>query len=301
MNVASVYLQPADYATFGAPGAGIAQTMQASVLIDAYLARPQGLIYVADANGQAAYMAALSPELTLTSTNAFGPGIAMQVPVSGPTQALTVGDCVVLDRASTTTMEAAQITAINGATLTITTQFAHGAGCTIETGMQITESRYLPRQRSEVMLSLTPTVRIVGGTGRYSYGRRGDAGGNMDDFNLLAAVSTFGGPPMWEIWPANASAGINARTGQVWVPAGLMMAYYSEVSIRYVAGFTYANLPSEIKLACARIVTSITQDPGIGNFKSVAAGDTKLERFAASHIDADTKAMLQPWRARAFS
>lgn len=298
---ASVYLQPIEYSIFGAPSADITQVIQASVLIDAYLCRPQGLVCVAGGNGLPAYMAALAPELTFASIAAFSPGVAVQVQVSGPLQALQVGDCVVLDRINPAITEAAQITAISGTSITLAAQFAHAAGCAIETGLMISEARYLPRQRSEVTLACVPVARIVGGTGRYSYGRRGDAGGSMSDFNLLAAVSTFGGPPAWEIWPANAPAGIDARTGRVWVPAGVMLAYYSEVNIRYVAGYTYANLPSEIKLACAKIANSISQDSGIGNFKSMAAGDTKMERFAASHIDADVKAMLQPWRARAFA
>lgn len=301
MNVASAYLQPADYAIFGSSGINIAQVLQASILIDAYLLRPHGLIYVADSAGLPAYMAALAPELTFYSVGAFGPGLALQVPIIGPISALQVGSCVVLDRANPALTESVQITAINGASVTFNAQFAHGIGCSMETGLLISETRYLPRQRSEITLAYAPVARIIGGTGRYGYGRRGDSSGNIGDFNLLAAVSSFGGPPAWEVWPANAQAGINQRTGQVWVPSGVMLAYYSEVNIRYVSGFTYSTLPSEIKFACSRIVASLAQEVGIANFKTVAAGDTKTERFAASHIDADTKAMLQPWRARAFA
>jgi hypothetical protein len=307
----SQYLQSADYATFGVPNATVNQVTQASMLIDAYLRRPAGLLWEADANGNPAYMTGLNPELTLTSVAGFGPGNAVQVTVNGPVQMLQVGDVAVLDRANASLVEAVQITSISGNQVTLGTtaanapqgvQFAHLAGCTMDVGVVLTEQRYLPKQRSTVMLSQTPVMRVIGGTGRYAYGRRGDAGVyNADNYNLLASINKFGGPPAWEIWPANTAAGIDVRTGELWVPAGIMLVYYSEVKVRYVAGFQYSNLPSEIKMACAQLIAAIANDPGIGNYVSAQAGDTKLQRFTASNLSEDVKAMLRPWQARMFA
>lgn len=307
----STYLQTSDYAAFGLPaGTTSAQVTLASVLIDAYLRRPQGLIYKADATGRPAYMAALNPELQMASSAGFGPGNGLQVPVSGPYDQLQVGDCVVLDRANPSLAETVQVTSISGNTLTLGSmsaigavgvQNAHSAGCTVETGLIITEKRYLPKNRSEVMLGHTPVARIVGGTGRYAYGRRGDAAAyNMDNFNLLASINKFGGPPAWEIWPANTPAGIDASTGQLWVPAGILLAYYSEVKVRYVAGYQYSNLPDVVKMACARLINAIQQDPQIGNLKAYKAGDTAIELFSSTVLSDDVKAMLQPLQVRAF-
>lgn len=310
----SVYIQSADYATFGLPVATTAaQVTQASVLIDVYLRRPSGLIYVADSVGNPCYMAALMPELALTSTAAFGPGNGVAVKVAGPLAMLQVGDCVVLDRANPAIAEAVQVTSMDTVAMTATlgstaanqpqgVQFAHSIGCTMETGLLITEKRYVPKGRSEVTLANAPVARVVGGTGRYGYGRRGDASGfDMDDFNLLASVNKFGGPPAWEIWPANTSSGINAATGQLWIPAGILLAYYSEVKVRYVAGFQYSNLPAEIKLACAQLILALANSPVMGNVKSYKAGDTAVTQFAASVINDDVKALLEPWRARLFA
>lgn len=307
----SAYLQGSDSTAFGVPNATAAQITQASVLIDAYLRRPNGLLWKADSNGNPAYMTSLSPELALASTAGFGPGNSVQVPVSGPVQAVQVGDCVVLDRQNAPTMETVQVLGIAGNVLTLGStaanapqgvQFAHNTGCTIETGLVITEQRYVPKGRSMVQLTQTPVLRVIGGTGRYAYGRRGDAGAyNADNYNLLASINKFGGPPAWEIWPANTAAGIDARTGQLWIPAGIMLVYYSEVKVRYLAGFQYSNLPDPVKLACAQLVTALANDPGIGNLKSVAAGDTKMERFAATNLSEDVKAMLVPWLARAYA
>lgn len=308
----SQYLQSADYATFGLPAFTTAgQVTQASMLIDAFLRRPAGLLWAADANGNPAYMTGLNPSLTLTSVGAISPGNQVTVQVNGPVQMIQVGDVVVLDRANPSLVEAVQVSSISGNQVTLGTtaanaplgvQFAHSAGCTMDVGVVLQEQRYLPKQRSTVMLSHTPVMRVIGGTGRYAYGRRGDAGVyNADNYNLLASINKFGGPPAWEIWPANTSAGIDVQTGELWVPAGIMLVYYSEVKVRYVAGFQYANLPPEIKMACAQLVTALSNDPGIGNFKSAAAGDTKLERFAASNLSEDVKQMLRPYQARMFA
>lgn len=307
----SIYLQSADYAAFGLSSPTSAQIQQASILIDAYLLRPEGMVYTPDSTGQPCYMAALSTELSFTAVAGFGPGNGIQVAVNGPVQMLQVGDCVVLDRANSSLVEAVQVTSITGNVLTLGTtaanvpngvMFAHSAGCTFETGLLITENRCMPKQRSEISLARAPVARIVGGTGRYGYGRRGDQGAqNVDDFNLLAAMTKFGGPPAWEVWPANTSAGIDSQTGKVWVPAGIMLAYYSEVKIRYVAGFQYSNLPSEIKLACAQVVTAMQSNPVLGNVKDYKAGDTAIQFFTATLLSDDIKSMLQPWRVRGFA
>lgn len=308
----SIYLEPADYATYGAGSATAAQVTQASALIDAYLKRPAGLIYTPDETGQPCYMSALNPELTFTAQAAFGPGNGIQVNVNGPTAMLQVGDCVVLDRvANPSLVEAVQVTSISGQQLTLGTtaanvpngvMFTHASGCTMETGLLITERRYQPKMRSEVMLAHIPVARVVGGTGRYGYGRRGDAAAyNTDNFNLLASLMKFGGPPAWEIWPANTSAGIEAETGLLWVPAGIMLAYYSEVKVRYVAGFQYSNLPSDVKLACAQLIGTMMNNPNLGDVSMYQAGDTKVQQFASSVISDDIKAMLGPYRVRAFT
>ena len=296
----SQYLQSADYAAYGLATATAQQVTQASVLIDGYLKRPGGLIYVADSAGNPAYMAALSAEMTFTGAAGFGAGAAVQVPVSGPVAALQIGDCVLIDRAGTP--EAAQVTAINGNILTFATiASSHLTGCTIETGLFITEKRYVPKNRSEVVLAYPPVVRVVGGTGRYGYGRRGDqAAYNMDNFNLLASLSKFGGPPAWEIWPANTSAGIDAGTGMLWIPAGIMLAYYSEIKVRYVAGYNYANLPSEIKLACAQTIQALANNPQLGDVSGYKAGDTAITQISSSILSQDVKTLLAPWRARDF-
>lgn len=303
----SSYLQPEDYANFGVPNATAAQVQQASVMLDnAYLRRPEGLVWVADGAGQPCWMQAMLPELSLAAAGAISPGADVAVQVTGPLLMLQVGDVLTVDRANPAKTEACIILAIAGTLpgpLTVTLKkaiFSHAQGCLLEAGLVITEQKFMPKDRPLTVLSRVPAVNVIGGTGRYGYGRRGDAGNyNVDDFNLLAALSKFGGPPAWEIWdPAN--CGIDRVTGQLWIPAGIMLAYYSEVKVRYVAGFSAANLPDGVKMACAQLMQALQMNPVYGQVKTSKAGETTLENFVASSLSDDVKAMIDPWKVVAL-
>lgn len=298
----SLYIQSADYATYGLPGATTAaQVTQASALIDAYLYRPEGLLWAPDGTGAPCYMSGLAPTFTMTAAAGVSAGANVVAPLTGPASMLQAGDVLVLDRATPSLTEACVIASITGNTATLkNVLFSHAPNVTLDAGLLIEEQRSLSEYRPITFASKTPLQRVVSGTGRYAYGRRGSADNfNMDQFNLLAAVSQFGGPPIWEVFSAS-NVGIDSPTGQVWIPAGVMLAYYSEVKLRYVAGFQYANLPSAVKLACAGLVQALTNNLALGAIKSYKAGDTAIEKFIDSVIDSDTRHSLNPYRARLF-
>ena len=122
--------------------------------------------------------------------------------------------------------------------------------------------------------------------------------GNFSEFNLLAILQHFGGPPPWIPFDVT-QLGINPVTGELWIPAGLLLAYYSDARLYYVAGWPQSALPSDIKQATANIIMAMQEAPTAStNVRRAAAGDTSVERFADSLIDAGTKAMLDPYRAR---
>ena len=310
----SQYLQSGDYATFGLPSSTTAaQVNQASTLLDGYLGRPDGLVWMPGGDGQPCYMSSRNPDIALIATASFGPGQQCVVPVSGPIQAIQIGDCVTIDRTNTELTEAVQIVGIDYVANTVTlgtmaavgpngVVFAHAEGALLERGLQIEETFDVPKNRPLVQLNYCPVIRVVGGTGRYGYGRRADdAAVSIDDFNLLASLQKFGGPPAWEIWPANTAAGVEPNTGNLWIPAGVMLAYYSEVSIRYVAGFAQANIPSVIKMATAQLITAMVNNPIWGNVKSMQAGGSRVEFLTASSFSADVQRMLAPYRANDFA
>lgn len=302
----SVYLQSADLPTYGVPAATANQVIQASAVLDAYLKRPEGLVWVPDSQGSPCYMAALNPSLALTLTGAIAPGQNVQATLTGAASLLQPGDVVILDRAAPSLVEACVVTAASapggGSSITFQSVInAHSINATVEVGLVIDEKRYMPASRPLTTVSRTPVMRVISGVGRYGYGRRGDSADyNMEQFNLLAAVSRFGGPPVWEVFQPGYPAGWDAQTGQVWVPAGIMLAYYSEVKLRYIAGFQSSNIPSIVKQACATILQAQLATPRMGQAKSIKAGDTSIVSFAASVLDEDTKQALEPFASRAF-
>lgn len=310
----SSYLQSSDYANFGlASTTTQAQVNQASVMLDGYLGRPDGLVWQPGGDEQPCYMVAKNPDLTLAASASFGPGQQCIVPVTGPIQAIQIGDCVTIDRSNPSLTEAVQIVGINYVANTITlgtmaavgpngVQFAHASGVLLERGLQVDQTFDVPKNRPLIQLDFCPVMRCVGGSGRYGYGRRADdASISIDDFNLLASLQKFGGPPAWEIWPANTAAGIEPNTGNLWVPAGVMLAYYSEVVVHYVAGFAQANIPNVVKLATAQIITAQVNNPIMGNVKAVQAGQTKVDYLTASAFSPDVVRLLSPYRANSFA
>ena len=303
------YLQGSDLAAFGVANATGAQITAASALIDAHLARREGLLYGVDGNGAPAYMLGLNPSLTLALTTAIAPGSAVQATVTGPAAMLRPGSVLIADQATPSITEALVVQSVNGQSVTFANvQFAHAAGAQLIDGMVISEQRTMPQGRPITQVSRTPIVAALSGVGRYGYQRRGDDGfGNMDTYNLLAVMSKFGGPPAWEPFTLQANS-IDPQTGQLWIPAGVMLAYYTEVRVSYIAGWTYASLPYEIKQACANIINNQAALVGIpGSIQKAQTGAGSLTRFAgaggvqpSAAIDADTAALLVPYKARLF-
>lgn len=293
------YLSPGEYAAYGVSDASLPQVDAACRVVNTYLARPEGLLWSPDAGGAPAYMTNLTPSQSLSLPAPIGPG--SNVAVSFPGQSFgqqLVGDVVILDRANAGLTEACTVTAVSGNTITLASvRASHLSQVTVEFGLTLTQELPVPPNRPTVRLSRTPVTRVISGYGRYALGRRSQQFAGQDlNTNLLGIAAAFGGPPAWVPFPAD-QTDVNPQTGEVWIPPGLLLAHFSDVRIRYVAGWAQANLPPDIKQAVANIVRAAIDSPFGGNIKSMKAGDAALERFTASSIDRDTQALLQPYRA----
>lgn len=293
------YIDPTEYAVYGISDASDAQVNAAGSLVNTFLLRPEGVVWSPDANGMAAYMANKQATLSYAVPAAVSPGSNVTVTVPnaqfGPQN---IGEVVILDRLVTGLTEACVVTASSGNTLTFSSvQFAHAANATAEFGMTILEELPVPSKRTTVRLSRTPVAQLLSGFGRYGYGRRSQQFAGPDvNTNLLAYVGAFGGPPLWTQFPIS-ETDMNLNTGEVWIPPGLLLAYFSDVRLHYVAGWSKANIPTNLKQAVANIARAAIDNPLGGNIKTLKAGDGTVTRFAATAIDDDTKALLQPYRA----
>ncbi|HEY1772432.1 MAG TPA: hypothetical protein VGH91_04490 [Gammaproteobacteria bacterium] len=303
----SQYLTGGDLAAYGVAGATTQQVCTASVLVDTYLLRPEGMVWAPDSSGRPGWMVAKDPVLTLHSAGAISPGLNVQVPVVETNVApmLQPGDVMILDRQSTGPFVGETVvvgSVINGIITLNQVLYAHSGGVTLETGMVIVEERVLPSGRPKSRVAHWPVARMVSGLGRYGFGRRsqGSSGYPLEAFNLLATLQQFGGPPIWEQMDVT-HMGIEPE-GDFWIPAGILLAYYTRVKLAFVCGWPVGALPSWVKQAVANVIINTGATIGMPpNIKLAKAGDTQLTRWASSNIDEDTKAMIQRYRVRDFA
>lgn len=296
---ASAYLTGADLETYGVPSASPATVMRASILIDNYLKRPDGLLWMPDTTGAPAYMASRDPLLTLTSAAAIPAGKAIAVTIPGfvPDETI-IGEAVVLDRINDSLIETCWVQSFSGNTVTLNTvALSHPGPVTIDIGMTITDESLQPGSRSLVQLGQWPIAKIISGVGRYGYGRRSDQMmGSFDDINMLSMLASFGGPPAWETFEVQASS-VSQRDGFVWIPSGILLSYFTDVKLRYIAGWQASALPAPIKLACAMLAQAI-MDQGMGpNVRRFNTGKVDIQKFSATVLDDDVKSILRPYRA----
>jgi hypothetical protein len=295
----SLYLDSTEFKAYGVSDITTPeQVAQASTLIDAFMQRDEGLIIETGADGMPCSMKNLSPRASFSSVGAISPGAAVSITLTGPVGMLTVGDPLVIDRTVDESREVVTVRSLNGNVITADVKFAHADGCKLDAGLTITEQKYMPKGRTVTNLSRTPVCNVVSGLGRYGYTRRvAENAYTMNDYNLLAAMSHFGGPPIWEPWPVSVGS-VDQGTGQLWIPAGTLLAYFTEIRVHYLAGWSYKDLPSPIKLACANIINGRENMPQFaGNMSLLKAGDVTAQRFAATVLDRDTIALLSPYVA----
>lgn len=303
----SAYLTSDDLAEYGLPSTTTAADItRASASVDSYLGRVEGMVWAPDSRGLPCYMAAMSPSFTGKANFALTAGVPATVAYApalvGGSDML--GEIIVVDRGTPELTEALVIEAFDSTAGTVTLSPSinnHAVNATLDAGMVIVEERPIAPKRSQARFSNWPVARLLSGCGRYSYGRRSDqVAGLYNDYNLIAVLQTFGGPPQWVPWDVRL-ADISVSTGEVWVPAGMMLAYYTEVRMRYVAGYPAAGLPSAIKQATANIISNAASaDYAPPNFKVAQAGGSKFERFTDSQLDTDTKGLLETFRQKLF-
>jgi hypothetical protein len=139
---------------------------------------------------------------------------------------------------------------------------------------------------------------FVGISGRYSYGRKSAASVFPDSqyaANILQVAAFFGGPPQFVALDVTLTDYYDL-IGEVWVPAGLMMASYTEVIAIYNSGYDPLNLPKGIKHGCAAVVKNfIARAGGITSVQSYSAGKVHTQ-MTPDLIDPTVKKWLAPFQ-----
>jgi hypothetical protein len=139
---------------------------------------------------------------------------------------------------------------------------------------------------------------IVGLSGRYSYGRKSAASIFPDSqyaANILQVAAFFGGPPQFVAIDVSLTDYYD-KVGEVWAPAGLMMASYTEILIMYNSGYDPRNMPKGIKFATAALVKNfIARAGGITSVQSYSAGKVHTQ-FTPDLVDPTVEKWLAPFR-----
>ena len=289
------YLAAPEYAAYGIPEASAAQVASATRQVNGYLGRPEGLVWSPDGNGMPCYMANLNPTRSFTATVSPGSNVIVTVPYA-TFGFQTVGEVVVLDRANAGLTEGCVVTAASGNTLTLASvQFTHAAA-TLDFGLTLLEEAAVGPGSPFVRTSRSPVAQILSGFSRYHFGKLPrqitDSAYGIEALLLTQGIA---GPPAWTqmdttLWD------INYNTGAITVLPYPLRSALIDVRMNYIAGWSLANLPGDIKQAVANMVRSAIDTPFSANMKVLKAGDGTMERFGPSAIDADTKYLLQPYK-----
>lgn len=144
--------------------------------------------------------------------------------------------------------------------------------------------------------NLSPIISV---SGRYGYKRRGDLAGIQDPaygFSLLQVVSSFGGPPSWA--PIAVSlTDWDPQSAEIWLPAGLYLTNYSEITVLYNSGFDPRKMPNAIKQACASVTkNSLTRGGGATGLKSITGAGRIGLAFSDSLIDPTIDRLLNSYK-----
>lgn len=283
---------------YGITDATPAQIASASRVIDGYLGRPEGLLWSPDANGMPAFMANLTPTRSYKLASSISAGAVVQITIPNAQFGLnTVGEGVILDRANSAAVEACLVTAASGNAITLQgVQFAHTLNATVEFGLTLLDEVCLKQGSGTVHAARSPVAQIFGG---FSRPRSGSLPRQITDMGFSHALDptiVMNASPSWTQMDTS-QWDINYNTGAIMVLPCPLQYGALDVRLRYVAGWSATSIPSPIKQAVANIVRAAIDTPFFtGNMKMVKAGDSTLERFAPSAIDAETKMLLQPYR-----
>jgi hypothetical protein len=297
------YLDPSEYSAFGLPNMSLDKIDNACAVVDAYLSRPEGIAYTADANGYPLFMTRKLPESSFKLTAAISAGTNVPASISNGAL-LSVGSALVLDKATSAIAETTYVTQIIDANHVILSRIehAHAINGTLEDGLTVDVAMRVAKGRAYVTLPSGPIRRLISAVGRVSYPRRGDSLSAISPQanGLLATVSSFGGAPTWQIINV-ANNDIDLEKNQIWTPMGFLMSPYSEVRMSYIAGYPSDNIPMGIKRAVANIAKAVDESPAGASVSKFRAGDVQMERFVDSIIDEDLRMMLAPFRASIYA
>jgi hypothetical protein len=157
----------------------------------------------------------------------------------------------------------------------------------------------LASDRLAGVLSHRPVIDILEAVGRYGYSRRDRRVQNQSNYDYIAALAVFGSPPGFTQIDVSQIECYDA-TGEFWLPTGFFLIGYTQVQIKYTAGFV--ELPARVKAALINVINNVCTR-GASNRVQFGVGRTsqKFESGVRAYIDDVTLSMLEPYITRTLA
>lgn len=154
----------------------------------------------------------------------------------------------------------------------------------------------VPSDRNQVVLAATPVLKLLTAAGRYAYGRRDRRSLNQVNYDYLAAIAVFGSPPRFVEIDTN-QIEFYGPTGEAWLPTGFFLINYTQVQIKYIAGFTQP--PDRVKAALAEILNSMCAK-GVSDRKSYSVGRRSQQFDTPHYVTQQAYSLLEPFIVRSL-
>jgi len=148
----------------------------------------------------------------------------------------------------------------------------------------------VPSDRQVAQLNITPAIKIIEAAGRYSYGRRDRRAINQVNQDYMAAIAVFGSPPRFTAIDVD-QIDLHPSTGEIWLPTGFFLVAYTQIQIKYLAGFQ--QIPSRVKSAMAEILNVMCQK-GVSDRVQNSVGRTSRRYSSDSFMTPTARQLLQP-------
>lgn len=150
----------------------------------------------------------------------------------------------------------------------------------------------LPYDRQETRLPVTPVIKVTDASGCFGMGRRDRQGFNAYQSGLVASyLVLIGGAPAWQDIPLGQIT-FDSGTGIIYVPNTFVLARYSTVRFRYIAGLL--TIPYNIKFKCFDLVNNM-HAKGVSDRIRYSVGRVSRTYASDSFITPLTRQMLQPY------
>lgn len=154
----------------------------------------------------------------------------------------------------------------------------------------------LASDRMTGVLSNRPVVDILSASGRYGYTRRDRRMHSYWNYDYIAAIAVLGSPAGWVDIDINQIEFYDA-TGEFWLPTGALLQQYTQVQIKYRAGYT--EIPARLKSALINVINNVC-NRGASNRNQFGIGRSsqKFESGTRAYVDEATLSMLEPYITR---